>query len=466
MGLVIGKQDILERAQEWQLRPSIVEKDYVLGWVLAAIAQHRETSTNWVFKGGTCLKKCYFETYRFSEDLDFTLLPGAAYDTATLTETLQELVSITHDLSGIIFPLDVISVRARKDRLGRDTFEGKIGYRGPLDIPTIPRLLFDLTRHEPVLSPPELRPIFHPYPDSLPEETTVQAYSLGELFAEKTRALLERTRPRDLYDVVSLEGRAGDVNLDQARELFRQKCTTKGLEVPTSDQLLVAVRSSTELRSEWENMLAHQLPQLPPFEEHIVRLASVLCWIDAPVAPAAAMASIAAVGEIVAPASVTYWGVGVPLEAVRFAGINRLLVEFRYKTKTRHVEPYSLRRTQNGNLLLYGWELGSTHIKAFSAREIADLRVTTTAFAPRYRVEFSPAGGISAPGMRAPSGSGRTPVPSRRRRMTSRMTYVFRCGSCNKLFRHTTKNLSLRAHKTPAGWRCPSRRGYLERIEY
>ena len=27
------------------------------------------------------------------------------------------------------------------------------------------------------------------------------AYSLDELFAEKTRALFERTRPRDLYDV-------------------------------------------------------------------------------------------------------------------------------------------------------------------------------------------------------------------------------------------------------------------------
>jgi predicted nucleotidyltransferase component of viral defense system len=28
---------------------------------------------SWVFKGGACLKKCYFETYRFSEDLDFSL---------------------------------------------------------------------------------------------------------------------------------------------------------------------------------------------------------------------------------------------------------------------------------------------------------------------------------------------------------------------------------------------------------
>ena len=28
------------------------------------------------FKNGTCLRKCYYETYRFSEDLDFTVLGG------------------------------------------------------------------------------------------------------------------------------------------------------------------------------------------------------------------------------------------------------------------------------------------------------------------------------------------------------------------------------------------------------
>lgn len=31
-----------------------------------------------VFKGGTVLKKIYFEDYRFSEDLDFTLLNNDA----------------------------------------------------------------------------------------------------------------------------------------------------------------------------------------------------------------------------------------------------------------------------------------------------------------------------------------------------------------------------------------------------
>jgi len=48
---VIGKQDILERAAEWELRPEVVEKDYVLGWLLAGIASHPETALQWVFNG-------------------------------------------------------------------------------------------------------------------------------------------------------------------------------------------------------------------------------------------------------------------------------------------------------------------------------------------------------------------------------------------------------------------------------
>ena len=67
---MISKAAILERAAEWQLTPEVVEKDYVLGWMLAGIALHPATTRNWVFKGGTCLKKCVIETYRFSEDLD------------------------------------------------------------------------------------------------------------------------------------------------------------------------------------------------------------------------------------------------------------------------------------------------------------------------------------------------------------------------------------------------------------
>ncbi len=34
---MIDRQEILDLSREWGLRPDVVEKDYVLGWVLAGI---------------------------------------------------------------------------------------------------------------------------------------------------------------------------------------------------------------------------------------------------------------------------------------------------------------------------------------------------------------------------------------------------------------------------------------------
>ena len=53
---MIHKREILGLAKSSNLRPQVIEKDYVLGWVLAGIQQH-EIGGAWVFKGGTCQKK-------------------------------------------------------------------------------------------------------------------------------------------------------------------------------------------------------------------------------------------------------------------------------------------------------------------------------------------------------------------------------------------------------------------------
>ena len=70
-------------ATDLSLAPDVVEKDYVLGWLLAGIYAHDKPGSAWAFKGGTCLKKCYFETYRFSEDLDFTISDQSHLDEAS-----------------------------------------------------------------------------------------------------------------------------------------------------------------------------------------------------------------------------------------------------------------------------------------------------------------------------------------------------------------------------------------------
>ena len=185
---MIPKAEVLAVAGETQLLATTVEKDYVLGWVLFGISAHAELR-KWFFKGGTCLKKCFFETYRFSEDLDFSLTSAAPYDEPSLLAILADIVVRASELSGIELPIDRVELRARKDKLGRATFQGKIAYRGPLAMPNWPRVLLDLTQHETIVAPLVRRPIFHPYTDSLPEDALVCSYSMEELFAEIPESL-------------------------------------------------------------------------------------------------------------------------------------------------------------------------------------------------------------------------------------------------------------------------------------
>ena len=55
---MIDKREILETASALGLLQRNLEKDYVLGWLLAGINAHPDLADSWVFKGGTCLKKC------------------------------------------------------------------------------------------------------------------------------------------------------------------------------------------------------------------------------------------------------------------------------------------------------------------------------------------------------------------------------------------------------------------------
>jgi predicted nucleotidyltransferase component of viral defense system len=69
---MIAESELRRRAARWQVDPMIVDLDYSLGWFLAALFSSGHIARRLRFKGGTCLRKCYFAGYRFSEDLDFT----------------------------------------------------------------------------------------------------------------------------------------------------------------------------------------------------------------------------------------------------------------------------------------------------------------------------------------------------------------------------------------------------------
>jgi predicted nucleotidyltransferase component of viral defense system len=59
---MIEKNEIIQFAKANNLDLSMIEKDYVLGWILMGIQVHKKSKGFWIFKGGTCLKKCFFFT--------------------------------------------------------------------------------------------------------------------------------------------------------------------------------------------------------------------------------------------------------------------------------------------------------------------------------------------------------------------------------------------------------------------
>jgi len=457
---VITRADIVELVREWGLAEHVVEKDYVLGWVLWGIGSDPVLDQQWVFKGGTCLKKCYIETYRFSEDLDFTVLPGGSVDLNHVVPLVQRMLARVSERSGIDF--SVAEPRFRVRPTGTSA-EGRVYYRGPRQTPTAASVKLDLSLDEQVVRPPVLRAIAHPYPDPLPSPATVRCYSFEEVFAEKLRAMGQRGRPRDLYDIINLF-RRNDLRLHPSliRDVLVEKCRLKGVGVPTADSVASAPHRS-ELDAEWANMLGHQLPALPPLQQFVEELADLFAWLhgEKEFPPLEAIASGADEDETWSPPpTAANWREGVPLEPVRFAATNHLCVALTYGGSTRVIEPYSLRRTRDGNLLLHALRADDRQHRSYRVDRMEHVEVTTRPFRPLYAIEFASSGLLAAPPARG-GDHGMTMHTGRRPRSDGGTVYIVECPRCQKHFRRQTHDTTLRAHKAPGGWSCSGRRGQV-----
>lgn len=321
---MIDKSEIMDFSREFGLTANVIEKDYVLGWILAGIFNHAEIGPSWVFKGGTCLKKCYFETYRFSEDLGFTLRDSNHIDQEFLVNCFKDISDWVYDAAGIEIPKDIIRYDVYENKRGGMSAQGRVGYRGPMQRRgDLPRIKLDLTTDEILVLDPAVREVHHPYSDLPATGIQIRCYSFEEVFAEKIRALAERKRPRDLYDVVHLY-RHDELKPDHSLILstLEKKCEFKKMSVPTMETF--ENRSEREeLEAEWKNMLAHQLLGLPPFEQFWSELPEVMEWLHGTVEKAVKEAipyGRATIDESWRPPSMAQaWHTTVPLEKIRFA---------------------------------------------------------------------------------------------------------------------------------------------------
>lgn len=472
---MIDKREILDLATQLSLNPHVVEKDYVLGWMLAGINAHPDLQNSWVFKGGTCLKKCFFETYRFSEDLDFTLTDETHLTEAFLEKTLSEVGEWIEQQTGIQVPADKQKFDIYRNPRGNLSCQGKISYRGPVSARDMPRIKLDLTADEKLVLPPVVSPVYHPYTDAPDDGIQILSYAYEEVFGEKVRALGERTRPRDLYDVINLFRNQEQLPTAAVLlDVLRQKCAFKGIGVPEMSTL---EPHREELTGLWENMLNHQLPSLPPYEAFWDALPDFFGWLtgqsDRPVLTAYAGTA----GEVVLRDRVL--DIRVPerarstIEVIRFAAANRLLVNLTYNGSIRTIEPYSLRQTKDGNIILHAIRADSREHRSYRVDRMQSASVLRESFVPTYAIELTPSGALNVPptvrggaSSRPSAGNSRPHRATGRAGTNSGPVHIYQCPICNKKFRRKTRDSRLNAHKNEWGQPCPGCTGFYVETNY
>lgn len=253
---MIKPGEIQIKAREAIVRDQQIEKDYILSWILQGVSQHENLAKSIVFKGGTVLKKVYFEDYRFSEDLDFTLL-NDEISNEQIFEWFREIFEYVQEEANI--PLEIVDDNEHED--GGINFY--ISYIGPLggqgnnkkvkiDISRSEKLVFEMINQNAITS----------YTDQEPHQ--LLCYPLEEVLVEKLRSVMQRMQPRDFYDIwYLLEIHEMDINFYKSE--FKEKCSNKGINPTEFHQKLE--QRLPQYKGRWQKSMADQIHDLLDFEQ-------------------------------------------------------------------------------------------------------------------------------------------------------------------------------------------------------
>jgi len=252
---MIPQAEISKLAFREGMSDKVIEKDYVITWILLALADS-ELEDFLVFKDGTALKKIYFPKYRYSGDLDFTLRKEIAND-----DLLVRLNGILEKLAkeqGLQFDVPPEKIEKRADSL-----TAYINFVGPLQARLDSRSIkLDFTLSEKLIFPIEAKEIHTPYSDAISK--SFATYSLEEILVEKLCAIIGRTEPRDIYDLNYLFG-INDIDFHGIPDAFREKAEFKGIDPKRLKGSLNDKKDKYERM--WKTRLEHQIKELPHLAE-------------------------------------------------------------------------------------------------------------------------------------------------------------------------------------------------------
>ena len=254
---MIRPGEIQTIAAKLGLRDTQIEKDYVIGWVLKGISGTDALKEKLIFKGGTALRKIYFPDYRLSEDLDFTFA-GDDLNTDEIKKQFDELIKWVYAESRITLNIQ----HAKQHQTGNYNFY--LAYTGPLGGKGENKSIkVDISSDEIICDKPEQKDVGNEYSD-LTDRYKISAYSLSEIISEKMRSLIQRTAPRDLYDLWYMFAENGN-NIEDYIFDFQLKAGYKKLDY-THFLKIISAKEKT-FKKQWESQLTNQIKDIPDFDE-------------------------------------------------------------------------------------------------------------------------------------------------------------------------------------------------------
>ncbi len=225
------------------------EKDYLQHIVLSRAFSR--TGIGLTFKGGTALQKC-FGLNRFSEDLDFTASENFSME--KLERGLEEVDRF--------YPSSFTKSENPVSLIYKLKIEGPL-FHGQLSMQTI---RIDISLREKILLTPINHRVTPIYNDLQPY--MVMFMNPREIMSEKIRAIMTRTKARDLYDLYFLIQKG--VNLDMSSVSRKLEFYSMNFNVNILKERV------GRLKSQWEKEIPGLVKDVPDFDLVILTLSEFI----------------------------------------------------------------------------------------------------------------------------------------------------------------------------------------------
>ena len=280
---MILQSEILQIAEHEGVPPDTIDKNWVLGHFLAGLFSSDWAQENLIFKGGTCLKKCYYKDYRFSEDLDFTLVAPSFIVTDKLMQTVCK--NITSKTGILLHPQKVETIISENQSCG---YKAMIHFWGANhkrnQQPTLPQrwltsIKVEIISFEKLIDVPNYRVLLDDFSDSLQfVGLEIPCYSIFEIVAEKFRSLLQRSyaAPRDYYDLWHILS-SEKIDWNKLLVILKEKLIFKKIQYNNYEDFFEENRLKN-VKREWKNSLQNHIRhvKLPDFEVVLEEL-KIIC---------------------------------------------------------------------------------------------------------------------------------------------------------------------------------------------